>query len=177
MERYITQESKTDLLKLGVYQIIGGAIGILLLIWLIIKTETFPFGTIVIIGIMTFLFIFSIIAGLSCTSLNEKCIQFSTINQLLQSFGFIFLGFGYQFASGIYLTIGVDLTESFKFDFGFGLSKVILNFNTQDEIAEFHINVIAIGICFWIWKLQKRIKEEMSIRKLPELEFDKITKP
>ncbi|RZK99199.1 MAG: hypothetical protein EOO89_31340, partial [Pedobacter sp.] len=38
MEKLISKETESDLTKLGVYQIIGGAIGIIILLWVIFKT-------------------------------------------------------------------------------------------------------------------------------------------
>ncbi|MBY0479373.1 MAG: hypothetical protein K2Q24_17130 [Chitinophagaceae bacterium] len=169
MERYITQEQKSDLLKIGIYQIAGGTIGILLLIWMILKAADLNVGVILIVAMMASLFIFSIAAGTACIYLKGNATKLSLINQILQIVGFVFLGFGYQYAAGLYFSLGLDLTESLNFNFGFGISKVILNLNTDADKIEFHFNLVATGLSIWINQLHKRINEEIKVRKISEL--------
>lgn len=70
------------------------------------------------------------------------------------------VGFAFQYAAGVYLTAGLDLTESFNFTFGAGLSKFNFNINNEPQRLEVTFNFIALGLIILIERIKKEIKEE-----------------
>jgi len=74
------------------------------------------------------------------------------------------MGYGFRYAPGIFLNVGVDLTEGFKFSVNGGLSEIALNVNVQSEVIAIDFNVIAIIIFVWLDKVRRRIKSEREIR-------------
>ena len=86
------------------------------------------------------------------------------INQILQVIGIAIMGFAFQYVAGFYLTIGLDLTKSFKFSFGAGISKFDFNFNNEKERLVVDFNLVAFAVIYWIDKLMKKEKEEEAIR-------------
>ena len=74
------------------------------------------------------------------------------------------MGYAFKFSPGPFLTIGVDMTESFKFTFGAGLTDIGININVQSEVVAIDFNLIAIIIFVWLDKINKRIKSEQEIR-------------
>jgi hypothetical protein len=78
--------------------------------------------------------------------------------------GFNIMGYGFRYFPGFFLTIGVDLTEGFKFSLNGGLSAVALNVNVQSEVIAIDFNIIAIIFFVWLDKVIKRVKSEREIR-------------
>ena len=147
---------------LGVYQIIGGAIGSVLIFWALINTQQ-PAGLLILIYLFMFLFFaFSIYCGILCVKKKDNALQVSLINQILQIIGFAMFGFAFQYAAGIYLTAGLDLTESFNLKFGAGVSKFDFNFNNESNRLEVNFNFVAMGLIIFIERLKKKIKEKRN---------------
>ena len=71
-------------------------------------------------------------------------------------------GFAFQYAAGIYLTVGLDLTESFNVKFGAGVSKFDFNFNTGTQRLEVNFNFIALGLIIFIERIKKNIRQEQD---------------
>ena len=71
-------------------------------------------------------------------------------------------GFAFQYAAGIYLTAGLDLTESFNLKFGAGISKFDFNFNIETQRLEVNFNFIALGLIIFIEGVKKKIREEQN---------------
>ena len=97
--------------------------------------------------------------------MKERALTLSLINQGIQIVGFNIVGYAFKFSPGPFLTIGVNLTEKFKFTFDAGLADIALNMNVQSEVVAIDFNLIAIIIFVWLDKLNKRIKSEQEIRK------------
>jgi len=164
MENLISKETQSGLTKLGLYQITGGAIGILLIIWSIYKNRLLAGPTLLIYLIILLFFSYSIFCGTLCLKLKKNSLGHSLINQILQLIGLAIMGFAFQYVAGFYLTIGLDLTESFKFSFEAGISKFDFNFNNEKETLVFDFNLVAFAVIYWIDKLMKKVKEEEAIR-------------
>jgi len=160
MERNFSKIINTRLSILGYYQMIGGIIGIALILWLLLKLSSFNLILLVIFVLALLLFLFSIYCGYLLITKNTKGIRLSTINQFLQLFSFAFGGYGYQYFSGLYLTVGLDLTDSFNFIFGFGISSWKLNINAGSPVILVDFNLVALCIILVLDSLKKQIKDE-----------------
>jgi hypothetical protein len=104
---------------LAIYQIAGGIIGFLLVGWFFLQ-----FGSISGIYLFApliafFLFGYSIYCGVILLQKKESGIRLSLISQWLQLFGFIFFGYGFKFASGVFISIGIDLSREVEFALNF----------------------------------------------------------
>jgi hypothetical protein len=164
MPKNITTETQNELSKLGLYQIIGGAIGILLVLWLLYKTTDITQLVAVLIIVMSSFFCYSIFCGILCLKAKETALKFSFINQVLQIIGFSIMGYSFTYVAGIYLTIGFDYIESFKLKFGVGISSLKISLNTDPDLTRFDINIIGILVLIWVDRLTRKIKQERSLR-------------
>ena len=78
--------------------------------------------------------------------------------------GFAIMGFAFKYVAGFYLTIGLDLTDSVKFDFSAGISKFDFNINNEKDRLEVNLNLIAFALIYWIDNIMKKAKEEETIK-------------
>jgi hypothetical protein len=163
MERNLSKNIHTTLSVLGYYQMTGGIIGSLLLIWSLLTLSSFNIIVLVIFVSALLLFLFSMYCGYLLIRQDMKGIRLSIINQFLQLFSFAIGGYAYQYASGLYLTAGLDMTDSFNFIFGFGASSWKLNINTDSPAILVDFNLAALCIIFVLDNLKKRIKDEGNI--------------
>jgi len=160
---------KSTLKLFGWYQIIGGSIGILLVTYSIISTDNLMGMLLLIYGFALLLFGYSIFCGVLCVEYKKNALQHTLINQILQILGFALLGFGFSYTAGLYLSIGIDLTDGLNMTFGTGISKVEFNINKDQERVSFDFNLVAIALVYWINKLRKKIKAEKE--RVVELQF------
>ncbi len=165
-----TSKVLSKLYGLGIYQIVGGAIGVILIFWAIINGQQLA-GLIFLVYLFMFLFFtFSIYCGILCLKKNNSALNLSLINQILQIIGFAMFGFAFQYAAGVYLTAGLDLTEAFNFTLGAGVSKFDVNINNENQRMEVTFNFIALGLIILIEKLKKQVKEEQDKSKIASIE-------
>jgi len=170
----ISEEVYSNFKKLAGYQIIGGLIGIGLIIWLTFKTEVLDLASVVVLSLMMLLFLYSFFCGVRLIQAKENALKFSLINQCIQVFGFSILGFGFTYVSGLYLTVEFDFTEIINFNFGLGVSKFGLTFNSDSDTLAFNVNIIALLLIYWITKLMKKVKTEIDIGKSDTIGTDLI---
>lgn len=156
----LTSKTSSKLKGLGIYQIAGGGVGVLLILWALLNSQQVTGLVMLIYFFMLLFFSFSIYCGIFCVRRDDNALRISLINQLLQLIGLAMFGFAFQYAAGIYLTAGVDLSDSFNFKFGAGISKFDLNVNNEAQRLELHFNFIALALIVFIEKLKKQINEE-----------------
>ena len=169
MNNLISKETKADLIKLGLYQIAGGIIGILIIAWGIYKTPLLTGLTgLLYIFILSF-FAYSIFCGTLCLKLRKHALRHSLVNQFLQLIGFAIMGFAFRYVAGFYLSIGLDLTETIKFDFGAGISTFTFNINNEAERLEVNLNLIAFGLIFWVDNRLKKVRAETEIKEIASI--------
>jgi hypothetical protein len=142
---------KLNIVYLGWYQIIGGAIGIVTILFTLTTIDLEWLNVLVLLPAII-LWSFSIITGLSCLKESDNAIKFTKLCQAFQIFWFAILGYAFSFCSGIYLNVGLDVTESFNLTGGIGISKYDLMINKEKENAFVSINLIPIGILYLIDK-------------------------
>ena len=164
MEVLFSKKIKLDLTKLGLYQIVGGVLGIIIIIWAIVKIPLFTDLGALVYFIMVLFFAYSIFCGVLCIKTKNNALLHSLINQMLQIFGIAIMGYALKYVAGFYLTIGLNLTDSINFTFGTGFSKFDFNINLEKERLELDFNLIAFAFVYWIDKLMKKVKEEESVR-------------
>ena len=160
-----SKKIKSDLIKLGLYQIVGGVLGILIIVYAILKIQLFTELSVLVYFIMILFFAYSILCGVLCMKTKGNSLLYSLINQMLQIFGFAIMGYTLKYVAGFYLTIGLNLKDSIEFTFGTVLSKLDFNINHDKERLELDFNLIAFAFVYWIDKLMKKVKEEESVRK------------
>lgn len=153
-----TNNLKTKITILAYYQIVGGVIGIIFLVWMVATTFPIPGLNILLYLFMAIFFGFSIYSGWLLTEKRiETGLTFSKINQLLQVLGIAFGGFAYEYVSGFTLSPAINLEDSAHFTFNFSLSKFELYFNSNKDFARVEFNLLAIYLVYFISKLQKTI--------------------
>lgn len=159
----------TKLIVFGYYQIVGGVIGIGITIWFLLGLVSFNWLLLIIVVPAFFLFLFSVYCGFLLLRKNSRGIKLSLLNQYLQLISFAFTGYAYQYASGVFLTIGIDLTESFNFLFNMGISSWELNINTDSPTIALKFNLVAFYLIIAIEKIKKQIAEEEKKRIIAEI--------
>jgi hypothetical protein len=144
---------------LGIYQIVGGLLGIGVVLWLIkINTTSFSAMQYVLLSLATALYIYSIFCGVLLIKANSKGLNQSQINQCLQLVSIFIFGCSYQYYSGGYLSAGFDMTHSFRFIWKAGLSTFQMNFLNQNESVRVSLNFVALGLILYIEKLMRKEK-------------------
>ena len=169
MDKLISKETEYELAKLGLYQIFGGTVGIIIIVWSIYKDSFLTELTFLIYLLILLFFAYSIFCGMLCLKTKSNALGHSLTNQMLQLISFAIMGFSFKYVAGLYFTIGLDLTDIIKFDFGVGVSNFAFNLNKEKERLEIDFNLIALAVIYWIDKLMKKVKEEKSIRQTPSI--------
>jgi hypothetical protein len=170
MNKFISKETDSDLTKLGIYQIAGGVLGIVFILWGIYASSFLAAGALLLYLFILLFFCYSIFCGILCVKAKKNALAYSLANQILQLLGFAMKGFAFKYIAGFFFSIGLDLTpDSFNVGFGAGISKFELNFNNEEERLEININLVALGFIYWIDKLMKRIKEESTLRQVSSI--------
>lgn len=164
MKKNISLEAESEINNLGIYQIIGGGIGALIVFRTLFKTPLLTGLNALLFVLALILFAFSIFCGILCLTSNKNSLKYSLANQMLQLVGFAVLGFAFQYVAGVYLMIGIDLTHEIKFDFNIGFSTVYFHLNTEKEQIEINVNLIAFALVYWIDKKIRKLKDDASVR-------------
>lgn len=145
--------------KLGIYQLAGGLLGLLFIVWSIKVVFEGNVLLLLIYIAMALLFSYSVLCGVMCLRNHVKALVFSMTNQLLQVLGFAYAGFGFSFIAGVYFTFNFDINDFPGLSFGLGISKCIINYNTGNEQAVISINIVAIWVFYEILTMINSIKE------------------
>jgi len=158
----MTTKTKSNILKIGWYQIIGGSIGVLIILYALFTTTQFSAFIVSFYILASLLFAHSIFCGTLCLKSKNNALTHSLINQFLQLISFAFFGFAFSFVAGFYISVGLDLSKSVDVTFNFGISKLDLNINNEHERADISFNLVEFGLIYWIDKLTKKIKTEKA---------------
>lgn len=149
---------------LAYYQIVGGAIGIIFLVWLLVSTLPVQGFNIVLFLMMAVFFALSICAGwLLVEKRIEAGLTLSKINQILQIIGFGFGAYGFKYVAGIMLSLGIDLKDDANFIFNFSISKLEFFINSTKDLAKVEVNLVAIYLVYFIIKIQDTILYQRKI--------------
>ncbi|WP_336518556.1 hypothetical protein [Pollutibacter soli] len=162
MAGYYKEKVKSDIFSLGIYQIAGGLIGIVKILFAFFVNFSFNGLEIIFYVIMLSFFIFSVFAGFACINGRSDALKFSSLNQYFQILSFSILSLSFSYIAGVYLSINFDITNSTELDLGFGYSKFSLRIDDKNEKTYVHINLIAIGLVYWIDKLKSRNQNDIE---------------
>jgi len=149
---------------LGWYQIVGAAIGLYCVAYLLLHQGTITGGNLLAFMIAVALYAFSLYCGNLLRKTNIKGLQLSTWNQALQVLQLTVWAFSFEYYSGVKLAFGFRWDEVFKPDISLSLSGFYIRYNT-DSTSELSvwINVIPINIIYWIGKIENDIEQRKQI--------------
>jgi len=154
---------------LGFYQIIGGLIGLVLLLLLLGNQDVFSLWLTLLLLIAFSLYAYSIFCGILLLKKKASGLKHSTINQFLQLVSFAFLGYSYQFASGIIFSIGIDLTKSFDLKYYLGISTWAMSINSDSQVISINLNLVALFLIIYISKLKVKVETQWMENKISEI--------
>ena len=161
---------ETEIKYLGYYQIIGGVIGIIVAVIAIVNSINAGFFSLVkfpIYFILCLPFVFSMYVGFRCIDKKPNRLRLSKWNQVLQVIGFGISGYGYTYIAGIQLGIGLDLTESYVFNYKLGLSMFQFNINQNAHLSFVMVNILALFLVYRIIQYQDFFDLERERNRLP----------
>lgn len=147
---------------LAYYQIGGGILGYVVICMALTNLGFSP--RVIITAIAASLFYgFSIYCGwLLHTKHNQRGLQLSLINQILQVFSFHIGGYGLGLVSGISIAVTLDITSNADINLSASLSQLAFNFNSGNE-AILGLNLVALLVIVYINRLQHGIAKEDQI--------------
>ncbi|MFY0599942.1 MAG: hypothetical protein JXR03_09750 [Cyclobacteriaceae bacterium] len=167
----LSKQLDNKITYLGLYQMIGGGLGIIINTWLLINTGYITGAAVFALLISYGLFGFSIYCGnLLHKSEYDKGLSLSKINQALQVIKFSILGYGYKYISGFMIMIGFDITNNFEFTFEFSLSSWRITLNSYELLGIVGINLVAAFLIWFIGKLQNDIEKHQELLNPIEME-------
>jgi hypothetical protein len=167
MQTIFSKNINNKLNYLGIYQLIGGVLGLMLTIWLL--TQVGQMTTLIaLLFLLAFvLYAFSICCGVLLLGTQYSVgLKLSMLNQVLQIGSFQFLGYAYLYISGCFLNLGIGYSvgnsaSGLKMGFDFGLmSKWQLSIASQNHSFALYVNLVAIYLIYFIDKLRGAIKTE-----------------
>jgi hypothetical protein len=165
VKKILSTKSRNALLQLGLYQFVGGVIGAVACVLLVIRIGNVN-GLVVLGGIIDFnLNLLSIYAGICCIRTRSNAINLSFITQALQIFGFHVGSYGFLFYSGFGLLVGFDLSGITDYIFDYGIADFNFSYNSRPDVFTITINIFAVLLVIWIGRIQKRIAEDIEVRK------------
>ena len=130
---------------LAFYQILTGILGLLFLLLINLKSSSTIFVIIIV------LYSFSIYSGYSLLTKNfEKGLDLSIYNQLIQVIGFGISGFTFEYFSGIFLSLGLNITNDTIINYNAGFNTWILNLGSNSTLF-ININLVALGLIIFIF--------------------------
>jgi len=167
MQAQNTAKTNADLDKIGWYQILGAAAGILIVVWLLFTSADMNSLTIALIVFSMLVFGFSIICGINCLERQKRALKLSLINQAMQCISIFIPGFGFKYAAGIYLTLGLNFTSG---DLRFGLGITTFEVYIQSYFTETMIdfNLVAIFLFIYALRIERNIVSENEVRQIAE---------
>lgn len=148
---------------IGYFQLAGGVVGFIMLLSSVVGHSQSNQLVWLILIAATFLFGLSIFAGLACIDGNKRALQLSIINQLLQLFGIVLVGFSLSYSSGFHFRIGIDLTQESWLIFRYGFSDIRLLYNIDEDLIMIDLNLVAIAVLFFLMQLSIIKKEATDI--------------
>ena len=142
---------------LGLYQLLGGLLGVYLSLEIIQSIEFFSALISILLIIGFGLNIYSIFCGVLILFRYEQGLKLSRLNQYLQVLSFSIGGYSFTYVAGIYLSGAIDWSNKFKIDAKLGFSTWQITLNQYDGVNILFINVIAIILIISINKHLKKI--------------------
>jgi len=147
---------------IGLYEIIGGGIGLGLILYGVIELNKITIISVLFWIIVVVFYSFTIYAGAKLYKNHEKGIIFSEIIQYFQVVSFGMFGYFLTLSAGITLYFGIDYTNNFTFKFLFNLlpSNSEIAYLSDQTTFYFYINLIPILIIFFFYGIQESIENK-----------------
>jgi len=169
MENDLLKSIKSKLRLFGIYQIAGGIIGLGLTVWIVSGVTTFTSAVIILLLLSTGLYTYSIYCGALLLKKRQSGLKHSLVNQFLQLVNFSILGYTFQYISGVFLTVGLDLTNSVLFTFNLGISQWQMTLNGSTEIFVININFVAFLLILFFEKQRKEIYKQQAVAQIESI--------
>ncbi len=164
MDEFDFDVIRADLSRLGLYQVVGGFLGVILLFVNVASIPHLLVRNGLFLLLVLLFFSYSIYCGVLCFLKKGSALKHSLVNQILQLLNFSIGGVIFGYSAGIYVGIGLDLTHSIDFYFDAGLSRFLSLYSrplfNQLDIS---INLVALAIIYWMEKMKKRARQEAAI--------------
>jgi len=157
MENHSSRYLDSRITALGVYQVMGGLIGIYYLIVLLTGRQAIPADYVLIIALGFLLYGFSIFCGVFLFKDRMRGARLSLTNQLLQVISFFVAGFGYDYVSGISAKVDVSFSPQLTTDIESSLSNWVISLRGDTNLNMISFNVVAIFLVIFIIRLQRKI--------------------
>ena len=161
---------------LGIYQVVGGILGVIFLIWLILGQQAISIVSLFLLFAGIGLFLYSVYCGSLLLKQNIEGLRHSLINQYLQLINFSVIGYAFQYVSGIFFSIGIGIyfppdVNTFypiadpsktliMFKFNFGVSEWAINISSGRNMILLNLNLVALFLINFINKLKRKISME-----------------
>ncbi len=157
------QKTESRIKIIGIYQIIGGLIGLIGTLSLLVKFGFSNGTTFKMFLLFLSLYSFSIFCGyLLLKKQYEKGLNYSILNQLIQVLSFTILGFAFKFYSGIFLCFGLNLTTDTILTYNVGITTWNFKLNSESGITEISINLIALILISVIFNLKEKTERQKT---------------
>lgn len=151
------EKAKNISCLLGLYQLIGGVIGLSLALYQVFLNFQLNIFFFLYSLLSVGLFTFCIYAGLECFEATSLGLTLTCYNQSIQFILFTLFGFTYLYNAGLGLYIGVDTTSDVTFLYQFKLPSFGFGKSDPDKIVLL-INLLPVAIAF----LADFIKNEIN---------------
>ena len=169
MENNLSKSVISRLKILGIYQIAGGILGLSLTVRTISGLTTTTYLLIILLLVAIGLYTYSIYCGTLLLKKNISGLKHSLINQFIQIINLSIFGFTFQYISGVFISAGLDLTDSLLFTFNVGVSRWQITINGNKEFLILNFNLVALFLILFIEKLRKEISKEHFERQIASI--------
>lgn len=153
----------------GLYQIIGGIIGYILLMFTIAQVQVVSLVLLLMLLFAFFLFGYSVYCGALLFRKKSYGLFYSVINQCLQLVGFDLFGYSFRYSSGLSATTGIDFTSGGNLSFGLGISSWSMSFNNDSTRNFIELNWVALIILIMLFRLKKMVEKRDAEIKIERL--------
>jgi hypothetical protein len=162
----VRPENQKWLKAIGIYQIAGAGIGLIILLISFLLTSGL-YRLLALPGLL--LFGLSVYAGIQCIQLKENCIKLSMINQALQIVSFSAGMISFQYISGLAFQPHISSSEgTVSFIFQLNFSNFSFHFDNNAGEYSLGINLVAIGLFYKLNQVRNAYETALWRR-----EFDK----
>ncbi|HTE25496.1 hypothetical protein [Flavitalea sp.] len=145
---------------LGIYQLIGGILGVYYLSVFTLQVQEFTSTLLVLIGLGFIMFLFSVYCGISIFKKETNSLKCSLINQYLQLFVISGPGIAFQYVAGVSVLFGFNITDQFRIYLDASLSAWSISIGTNMSDRLIAVNLIAIGLVFLLHYILNDINRE-----------------
>jgi hypothetical protein len=150
---------RTNINRIGYYQIIGGICGIIITFYGIYLSLPFSGFTAWLLVLSMVLYLFSIFCGqLLIKGKYLLGLKLSAINQALQISGFAMFGFAFSYVSGLCLGFNIDYTDNLYLGLNLSLSTFKININSSEELLVFSFNFVAVFMLQFILNIKSELE-------------------